>query len=368
VEVPPPLQRPPEQSVYYDPQFNPLGTPPPGYPEMYREVQHSQVNPPTHFTIPPSQVHSQVLPPPTSFSLPNYGYLNSLYVARPSVLPPPQVVFNPYPSTSSHRIENKSFVDPLDPSSSGYNQRFGTEGQKRKRQVLEAPDHHKDLGTELPDQTPVVENTPTPIGKLELDPMQSVDVSPQVLEVESQIPSINIAELMKRRKMIHLESEEVAGPTLPPEVVGPTRPNREESQPAPEMTSILGICYSSDSESEEVVPEPTNQNHISLPAADTHLSSSDVLDPAHVNVPKSDVFTEVLPPKPKQIRVESELVHFVPSTLRAKRTYPQSKSKSQSQPLMSDDPSPIMMPVKQMNDSVDAAYEEFMSEINQLGH
>lgn len=365
MELPPPMQRPPEQSVYYDPQFNPLGTPPPGYPPMYRVG--NEVAPPTHFATPSSQV---LAPPPTSVVLPNYGYLNSFSVARPSIPTPPQVVFNPNPSITSHRIGNKSFVDPLDPSASGYNQRFGTEGQKRKRQILETLDHHKHLDAgsgqissgDNQDKPQEAENTPSPTVSQESDLTPSVDVVPQGPDLDSTIPSINIAELMKRRKMIHLESSEV-GPTLPPEVVGPTRPSLEEPQAAAPMANILGICYSSDSETEEVVPDTRNRNQ--------NLPTTAEEETCHLSLPKfpqSDVLTDILPPKPKHIQVESELVHFVPSALRAKRTYPQSKSKALSQLPTAGDPYPRVMPQKHQNESVDAAYEEFMLEINQLGH
>jgi hypothetical protein len=383
VVPPPPVQRPPEQSVYYDSQFNPLGTPPPGYPPMYREAQ--QYSLPHSPNIPTSNFHPQVLAlPPTSISRPNYGYLNSLSIARPSVSPP-QIVFNPYPSSiAPHRIESKTFAptaDPLDPSASGYNQRFGTEPQKRKRQFPEIPDHLKDLIPQVPQDDPpqvLVENTPAPVATKEPDPMTIVDVVPSVPLADSEAPSFNIAELMKRRKMIHSESSEVgpslpsdvAGPSLTSEIIGPTRQEVEESsQSAAQMTSILGICYSSDSESEDAVPDPPTQIHLSLPVVKDHDFPS-APSPLHVtHAPTPHIFTE-LPTKPKQIQVESELVHFVPSTLRAKRNFPQSKTKSQpSQPLVTPDTSPswIPQPEKQLNESVDAAYEEFMSEINQLG-
>jgi hypothetical protein len=368
-----PLRRP-EESVYFNPQFNPMGTPPPGYPPMYRAPPALQ-GPNLNSTHPP------VLPQPT-WTRPNYGYLNT--PLAPSL---PQVQFNQYiaPRISNSRPDKPSLapVDPLDPSASGYNKRFGSELQKRKRlvsEIIDEPCTPNSLDS-FEDGPPVDHRLPISttieIPSLTVaDPLPE-DIPPQApVEVEkmANTTSINIAELMKRRKMIVSDSSEIVGPTRP-NTEGPVGPSPTSTQ-LPQQ-GLLGICYSSESDSEDVPIDPVEVPSQSSAAQDyPHFQTFPIPAATFVDATPPPIFisptsgdnstphpaTMIPPPsKPKQIQVESELVSFVPAALRVRRAAQQTKPKPQPQPAQQP-----LAPNPPSN-SVDSAYDEFMLEISQLG-
>jgi hypothetical protein len=369
-ETPPFPHRRPEESVYFDPQFNPMGTPPPGYPPMYRAP--SSLQQPNLNSAPP-------LPPQQPWIRPNYGYLNTHFAQVPS-----QVQYNQYsaPRISEPRADKPSLpVDPLDPSASGYNHRFGSELQKRKRQALSGNfDVINNMNIAAPfEESPLAEGPVLIASTTTTPPQEIVDPTPQPADLP-QVPvetttAINISELMKRRKMVLSESSDIVGPTRPGIEV-PVVPSSTSSQ------SVLGICYSSESESEDSPTDPIevpSQGPVAEPFQSPLTSSSfsspppsfvDVTTPRDFVAPSavdnSTHHTASAPPpsKPKQIEVDFELVSFVPAALRVRRAAPQ-KPKPQSQPQPpATHPAQIPNPPSH---NVDSAYEEFMAEISQLG-
>lgn len=318
--------RRPEESVYYDPVYNPLGTPPPGYPPMFKA---------------PS-VSGQQFPPATP-SLAPYGYLltGSSGKVRSVVSPP-----IPSRPTSAPRVP----VDPLDPAAAGYNLRFGSESQKRKRSEPALEDVPTIPNSCPPEFTETFSAVPH---------ISSNAISSTPLHTETSdplVPMVDLAELMKRRKIVVSEVTEVVGPSLPN-----ASTQDLEITSGPQTSSILGINYSSDSEPENESAAPETSYRPPVPPE----KSSNLLpeyqprhDRAEVTLPTPVQVTT----KPKQVRVESDLVSLVPAALRVKR---KEQSSSKVPPVSSANPSrKIDSPIR---NSVDAAYEAFMLEINQLG-
>lgn len=270
---------------------------------------------------------------PTTHSLEPYGYLYSGSGGRTTI----SQTSPSFPQPTREKSLPES-IDPLDPAATGYNQRFGSEIHKRKRSDAPLTTEQK---TEKDDMLVMASHHPTNV----------VDSTPSYAPCDPVAPVIDLAEIMKRRKIV--VSDLSVGPSLP-------APNAEENIITTPKTSILGISYSSDSESEECAEVQNPKKALPPPATEHVLTSRAVThDQSQQLLP---VASNTVASKPKQVRVESDLVSFVPAALRVKR---KEQSKSHLHPsTMSNSSKPVGNLVQ---NSVDVAYEEFMLEINQLG-
>jgi hypothetical protein len=295
------------------------------------------------------------IPPP---QIPYLPYMSHPHSHTPYItLPYPSISPATFDPPENRRL-GREIIDPLDPAAAGYAQRFGSETHKQKRKATEQ------IIPQLLPPTPEIQAPPV------LVPEQSVpkEIPSQNQEL-SLPPQINVAEIMKRRKMV-----------MNDDPIGPAFPD-PEPELGPKQASVLpGIgCYS-DSEPEdeelekkvgEVVEKPTNFLSPTSASYPILPSPQISLQPPLQSKTSSGISTSAPPPKP--VRVESDLVSFVPAALRVKRN-------SQSQPKNIknvQNPNNLFdftetLPVRvskipEKRDSVDEAYEQFMSEISQLG-
>eukprot|EP01037_Dinobryon_pediforme_P025246 gene25246-27320_t len=140
------VARIPENSVYYHPVHNPLGTPPPGQPELYiSKPPATAPRPPV--PAQPAQQLGQYIAPQSSLSAPppppppRLSYMNPANIAfggtggipPPPPLPNPSYLGNPigiqdpssYLNQQGQPFEGRPSFDPLDPSATGYVEQFG---------------------------------------------------------------------------------------------------------------------------------------------------------------------------------------------------------------------------------------------------
>lgn len=159
--APPPRRQ--DESIYFHPQFNPTGAPPPGQPMMYRTHQAapSSAGPPGSRPVygqpvimhpysaaprprgpapipnPPRTaplvggMNGVPLPPPRPMALPPALMPRGLLAPSPGVYGPATSSQNhhsgiepPPPPNRRHHVAPRAAVDPLDPSASGYTERF----------------------------------------------------------------------------------------------------------------------------------------------------------------------------------------------------------------------------------------------------
>lgn len=296
----------PENSVYYHPVYNPLGTPPPGKPELYISKSGASTSsssqfpsalkvggqggiplppprpmmPPPLFTsglVPghamPYQPHMQFpgmhqqsgfAPPPPPPPLPS-PYYPSHFTANTSQPPPPppplplplpQSAFgsqsDPLASASvgkRRREQTPAAADPLDPMAAGYVERFGKIAKPASvpQPSLEPPRALPPTveTVEAPIPTPATISPPAPAAAPEF--VQVVTAAAPAWVPPSGFKALSKEEIMRRRHLV-VEDSSILMEASPAPAQGPSAGPNTTAQP---LVALPGLVAYSDDEDED---------------------------------------------------------------------------------------------------------------------
>eukprot|EP01035_Chromulina_nebulosa_P018331 gene18331-24022_t len=341
IDIPKPIVRRPDESIYYHPVFNPSGAPPPNQPQVYKPlVRPGSI---TNSTIPlGGQNGIPPPPPPRPNYLPNqshqfnYPPIGStlmyppLTAVRPIgmpglVVPPLPVPFQTIPTVNNPRVtveqsnisskarpvHRSSVVDPLDPSGKGYADKGPTALPKRNIKLEQLEQHA------------IVSVAPT------IEPSNNSIIEDNNYIQESNQLSTNA----------EINDNEIANQSF-------TYPLLKESK----GLSMLGDYGDSDEDNDNDDEYHNNNpnSSIIMPTIGSVISS--------VNRVQG----------PKIIRLDKSLTQFVPTSVKVKRdnvivkkpSKPPTQTLSQDQTSISSNQKPM---------AVDEAYQRFLEEIESLG-
>jgi hypothetical protein len=225
--------RRPDESIYYHPVYNPLGTPPPGQPQIYRPLPPPRVTSsgprpqrpmggpvmipiggqngipppppprglPPPLSAPPAFINGGVIPPPP----PPIKPVASPYASfAPAVSPPTALESHSHGRRmQAAGSSSAAAIDPLDPNNLSYLHRFNDE-PKRQPQPMPHPVPQLQQQPELKQQEPRPEPPSAPV----VAPEPKAE-EPELMEFSLNDPiALNIEDIMRRRFQIPVTEEE----------------------------------------------------------------------------------------------------------------------------------------------------------------